>query len=92
MPQEASIVISAISCVCNKTLLFYTDDSEYGFDDQDVTRLDNYGHVLLHGKGYDRWFDKSFNLCFSTDGSVGFNTEHTWADAPVMGHLWEYVI
>ncbi|CAG9557982.1 unnamed protein product [Danaus chrysippus] len=68
------------------------DDIEYGFDESDQSKLDQYGHILLHGNGNDRWFDKSFNLCFSTNGSVGFNTEHTWADAPVMGHLWEYVL
>lgn len=34
--------------------------SEYGF----------YGRQLLHGKGYDRWFDKSFNLCVGSNGRV----------------------
>ncbi|XP_069365089.1 carnitine O-palmitoyltransferase 1, liver isoform [Maniola hyperantus] len=83
---------TSLHCIERAAFHVSLDDSEYGFDEHDVSRLDNYGRVLLHGKGYDRWFDKSFNLCFSTDGSVGFNTEHTWADAPVMGHLWEYVI
>ncbi|KAI5641402.1 choline/Carnitine o-acyltransferase domain-containing protein [Phthorimaea operculella] len=68
------------------------DDREYGYDPNDPSKLDEYGRVLLHGQGCDRWFDKSFNLCFSTNGFVGFNAEHTWADAPVMGHLWEYVV
>lgn len=47
-----------------------TDDIEYGFDENDSNKLDHYGRVLLHGNGDDRWFDKSFNLCFSTNGSV----------------------
>lgn len=34
--------------------------AEYGF----------FGRQLLHGKGYDRWFDKSFNLCVATNGRV----------------------
>lgn len=37
--------------------------TEYGF----------YGRQLLHGKGYDRWFDKSFNLCVGTNGKVRFH-------------------
>ena len=34
--------------------------------------MDLYGKMLLHGKGYDRWFDKSFNLCVGTNGRVRF--------------------
>ncbi|XP_044749779.1 carnitine O-palmitoyltransferase 1, liver isoform isoform X2 [Coccinella septempunctata] len=68
------------------------DDVPYEFDENDPTKLDNFAKLLLHGKGYDRWFDKSFTLCFGTNGKVGFNAEHSWADAPVMGHLWEHVI
>ena len=45
---------------------------------------------MLHGKGYDRWYDKSFNLIVTKNGRVGLNVEHSWADAPVTGHLWEY--
>ncbi|XP_012285160.1 carnitine O-palmitoyltransferase 1, muscle isoform isoform X2 [Orussus abietinus] len=68
------------------------DDVPYEFDQAHPEKLDNYGRVLLHGKGYDRWFDKSFTLCFGNNGRIGFNAEHSWADAPVMGSLWEYVI
>ncbi|XP_077301169.1 carnitine O-palmitoyltransferase whd [Arctopsyche grandis] len=68
------------------------DDIPYEFDENDPSKLDKYGRTLLHGNGYNRWFDKSFTLCFGSNGRVGFNAEHTWADAPVMGHLWEYTI
>jgi hypothetical protein len=34
------------------------------------SKLDRYGHILLHGKGYDRWFDKSFTLCIGSNGRV----------------------
>merc|ERR550539_519111 len=47
---------------------------------------------MLHGKGHDRWFDKSFNLIISANGRAGLNVEHTWADAPITGHLWEYAL
>ncbi|XP_026497542.1 carnitine O-palmitoyltransferase 1, liver isoform [Vanessa tameamea] len=83
---------TSLHCLERAAFHVCLDDIEYGFDETDSAKLDRYGRVLLHGSGQDRWFDKSFNLCFSTNGSVGFNTEHTWADAPVMGHLWEYVI
>ena len=34
---------------------------------------------MLHGKAYDRWFDKSFNFIFTKNGHVGSNTEHSWS-------------
>lgn len=45
---------------------------------KDTSKLDKYGRNLLHGRGYDRWFDKSFNLCIGTNGRIGFNAEHSW--------------
>ncbi|XP_033222790.1 carnitine O-palmitoyltransferase 1, muscle isoform [Belonocnema kinseyi] len=66
------------------------DDIPYAFDKDHPDQLDNYGRILLHGKGCDRWFDKSFTLCIGSNGRIGFNAEHSWADAPIMGTLWEY--
>jgi carnitine O-palmitoyltransferase 1, liver isoform len=37
-----------------------SSSKEYGY----------YGQQLLHGKGNDRWLDKSFNLCVGTNGRV----------------------
>ncbi|KAK6627282.1 hypothetical protein RUM43_002865 [Polyplax serrata] len=68
------------------------DDVPYVFDEKNPSLMDQYGRILLHGKGYDRWFDKSFTLCIGTNAKIGFNAEHSWADAPVMGHVWEYVL
>lgn len=36
-----------------------------------------------------RWFDKSFTLVVYKNGKIGVNTEHSWADAPIIGHMWE---
>ena len=50
--------------------------------------------ALIHGVP-DRpsvWFDKSISLTFFTDGHVGVNAEHSWADAPVVAHLMEEAI
>lgn len=68
------------------------DDDDYEFDPDDSTKLDRFGRAMLHGKGYDRWFDKSFTLIIGKNGRVGLNAEHSWADAPIMSHLWEYCL
>ena len=54
--------------------------------------LSERGKSLLHGNGTNRWFDKSLQLIVYTDGHCGMNCEHSWADAPVSGHLWEYCL
>lgn len=39
-----------------------------------------------------RWFDKSFTLISYPNGKMGINAEHSWADAPIVGHMWEVKI
>ncbi|XP_037811824.1 carnitine O-palmitoyltransferase 1, liver isoform isoform X1 [Lucilia sericata] len=68
------------------------DEVPYEFDLTRPELLDNFGKTLLHGNGYNRWFDKSFTVCVGTNGRVGFNAEHTWADAAVASHMWENLI
>ncbi|XP_062847047.1 carnitine O-palmitoyltransferase 1, liver isoform isoform X1 [Trichomycterus rosablanca] len=77
-----------------KAAFFVTlDDTEQRYEpDNPVQSLDSYAKSLLHGKCYDRWFDKSFNLIVYKNGTMGLNAEHTWADAPIVGHLWEHVL
>ncbi|KAI4894588.1 hypothetical protein NFI96_018815 [Prochilodus magdalenae] len=77
-----------------KAAFFVTlDDTEQRYDPKNsVQSLDSYAKSLLHGKCYDRWFDKSFNLIVYKNGTMGLNAEHTWADAPIVGHLWEQVL
>ncbi|KAL0280460.1 UNVERIFIED_CONTAM: hypothetical protein PYX00_001740 [Menopon gallinae] len=82
----------ALDTVEKSAFVVCLDDIPYEFDKDEPSKLDQYGRILLHGKGYDRWFDKSFTLCVGTNGRIGFNAEHTWADAPVMGHAWEYLL
>jgi carnitine O-palmitoyltransferase 1 len=66
------------------------EDDDFEFDPNDHTKLDRYGQLLLHGKGHDRWYDKSLNLIVSRTGRCGFNVEHSFADAPVLAHYWEF--
>lgn len=68
------------------------DEEPYEFDREDSSKLNHYGRCMLHGKGYDRWFDKSFSFLVGNNGMIGFNSEHSWADAPIMGHLWEFCL
>ncbi|XP_004393866.1 PREDICTED: carnitine O-palmitoyltransferase 1, liver isoform isoform 4 [Odobenus rosmarus divergens] len=51
-----------------------------------------YAKSLLHGRCFDRWFDKSFTFIVFKNGKIGMNAEHSWADAPIVAHLWEYVL
>ncbi|KAM4734851.1 carnitine O-palmitoyltransferase 1, muscle isoform 1-T2 [Anableps anableps] len=68
------------------------DEEPQGYDPSKVNSLDTYAKSLLHGKCYDRWFDKSFTLISYPNGKIGVNVEHSWADAPIVGHMWEYVL
>ncbi|GAB6018551.1 hypothetical protein CHUAL_000246 [Chamberlinius hualienensis] len=68
------------------------EDDDYEYDPKHPEKLDRFGRMLLHGKGYDRWFDKSMNLIIAKNGKVGFNAEHSWGDAAIISHLWECVM
>ncbi|GCC38224.1 hypothetical protein chiPu_0016736 [Chiloscyllium punctatum] len=77
-----------------KAAFFVTlDDTEQGFRKENpVESLDDYAKSLLHGKCYDRWFDKSISFIIFKNGKIGLNAEHSWADAPIIGHLWESIL
>eukprot|EP00123_Amoebidium_parasiticum_P017007 comp23677_c0_seq2/m.40532 comp23677_c0_seq2/g.40532 ORF comp23677_c0_seq2/g.40532 comp23677_c0_seq2/m.40532 type:complete len:796 (-) comp23677_c0_seq2:437-2824(-) len=62
------------------------------FDDSKPEDATAQGYASIHGKGYDRWFDKSINIIVYANGKTGLNCEHAWADAPVIGQMWEYVL
>ncbi|KAL3887263.1 hypothetical protein ACJMK2_027207 [Sinanodonta woodiana] len=48
------------------------------------------GKFLFHGDGSSIWFDKSLSMIFFSDGHMGLNCEHSYADAPVVAHVIEY--
>uniref|UniRef100_A0A8C3JPY7 carnitine O-palmitoyltransferase n=1 Tax=Calidris pygmaea TaxID=425635 RepID=A0A8C3JPY7_9CHAR len=77
-----------------KAAFFVTlDDTDQGYMKEDPVRsLDAYAKSLIHGRCYDRWFDKTFTLVIFKNGRMGLNAEHSWADAPIVGHLWENVM
>nr|XP_026693433.1 carnitine O-palmitoyltransferase 1, muscle isoform [Ciona intestinalis] len=65
------------------------DDEEHVVSDEDSASLSKYGRSLLHGKCYNRWFDKTFNCIVFKNGRWGINAEHSWADAPIMSYVVE---
>lgn len=83
---------SSLETIEKAAFVLILDDIDFEFDEKDPSKLDNFGRVLLHGQGYDRWFDKSFCLIVGRNGRAGLNTEHSWADAPIIAHLWEFVL
>ncbi|XP_040452496.1 carnitine O-palmitoyltransferase 1, muscle isoform [Falco naumanni] len=68
------------------------DEEEHGYVAGKEGCMDTYAKSLLHGQCYDRWFDKSFTLVVYKNGKLGANAEHSWADAPIIGHLWEFAL
>nr|XP_055225887.1 carnitine O-palmitoyltransferase 1, brain isoform isoform X5 [Gorilla gorilla gorilla] len=38
------------------------------------------------------WFDKSFTLIVFSNGKLGLSVEHSWADCPISGHMWEFTL
>uniref|UniRef100_A0A8C9WLR8 Carnitine O-palmitoyltransferase 1, liver isoform-like n=1 Tax=Scleropages formosus TaxID=113540 RepID=A0A8C9WLR8_SCLFO len=83
----------SLDCIEKAAFFVTLDDDEQGMMGNDPDgSLDRYAKSLLHGKCYDRWFDKSFSVVIYKNGKTGLNAEHSWADAPVVAHLWEYVL
>ncbi|KAA0196271.1 hypothetical protein HAZT_HAZT000819 [Hyalella azteca] len=67
-----------------------TESQDYNADKG--TDLDGFVRTMLHGKGHDRWYDKSFNVIVMANGKIGFNAEHGWADAAIASHMWEFIM
>lgn len=82
----------SLKTIENAAFVVVLEDDNFEFDPEDPSKLDRYGQLLLHGKGNDRWYDKSLNLIISKNGRCGFNVEHSFADAPVLAHYWEHTL
>ncbi|XP_070610708.1 carnitine O-palmitoyltransferase 1, muscle isoform isoform X3 [Erythrolamprus reginae] len=82
---------ASLECIDRAAFFLALDEEPEGFNPEREESLDSYAKSLLHGRCYDRWFDKSFTLVVYPNGKLGGNAEHSWADAPVMGHLWECI-
>uniref|UniRef100_A0A452FUU4 Carnitine O-palmitoyltransferase 1, muscle isoform n=2 Tax=Capra hircus TaxID=9925 RepID=A0A452FUU4_CAPHI len=83
---------AALDAIERAAFFVALDEESHHYDPEDEASLSLYGKALLHGNCYNRWFDKSFTLISFKNGQLGLNTEHAWADAPIIGHLWEFVL
>ncbi|XP_014648815.1 PREDICTED: carnitine O-palmitoyltransferase 1, muscle isoform isoform X2 [Ceratotherium simum simum] len=83
---------AALDAIERAAFFVALDEESHHYDPEDEASLSLYGKALLHGNCYNRWFDKSFTLIAFKNGHLGLNTEHAWADAPIIGHLWEFVL
>uniref|UniRef100_A0A8C9KIA3 Carnitine O-palmitoyltransferase 1, muscle isoform n=1 Tax=Panthera tigris altaica TaxID=74533 RepID=A0A8C9KIA3_PANTA len=83
---------TALDAIERAAFFVALDEESPHYDPEDEASLSLYGKALLHGNCYNRWFDKSFTLIAFKNGQLGLNTEHAWADAPIIGHLWEFVL
>lgn len=45
---------------------------------------------MLHGKGHDRWFDKSFTLIVASNGRVSFKSYST--NVYIVKHILDWVV
>nr|XP_045604832.1 carnitine O-palmitoyltransferase 1, liver isoform-like isoform X2 [Procambarus clarkii] len=82
----------SLAAIEKAAFVLVLEEDEYDYCENDPSQLDRFGRAMLHGKGYDRWYDKSFNVIIMKNGRIGFNAEHSWADAPVLGHMWEFIM
>lgn len=73
------------------TVLVLDEDSDYFSQEKSSQHeLNEFCRRMLHGKGFDRWFDKTITFVVCKNGQIGFNAEHSWADAPILAQLWEW--
>ncbi|XP_006011714.1 carnitine O-palmitoyltransferase 2, mitochondrial [Latimeria chalumnae] len=59
-------VDSAVFCLC--------------LDDLTIKDSIHLSHSMLHGDGFNRWYDKSISLILTKDGTAAINFEHSWGD------------
>ncbi|KAM4677552.1 carnitine O-palmitoyltransferase 1, muscle isoform [Discoglossus pictus] len=83
---------ASLSSVERAAFFVSLDEEDGGYVEGDKASLSVYAKSLLHGNCYNRWFDKSFSLVVFKNGKLGLNAEHSWADAPIIGHLWEFML
>ncbi|CAO2632765.1 Carnitine O-palmitoyltransferase 1, brain isoform [Lemmus lemmus] len=84
---------TALEAVEGAAFFVSLDSEPAGLTREDpAASLDAYAHALLAGRGDDRWFDKSFTLIIFSNGKLGLSVEHSWADCPVSGHMWEFTL
>lgn len=60
-------------------------------DDEALPTLEEEALTSCYRNATNRWYDKSFQMIIFKNGRLGVNVEHTWADAPVMVHMFDFI-
>jgi hypothetical protein len=60
-------------------------------DDTAPATMEEMAHIAAHRYGKALWFDKNFNMIVTQNARCLTNVDHTWADAPVMVHMYDFV-
>eukprot|EP01119_Soliformovum_irregulare_P002656 TRINITY_DN1290_c0_g1_i2.p1 TRINITY_DN1290_c0_g1~~TRINITY_DN1290_c0_g1_i2.p1 ORF type:complete len:712 (-),score=129.16 TRINITY_DN1290_c0_g1_i2:41-2176(-) len=59
--------------------------------DEEPTTVEEMTYHGMHRKGKSIWYDKNFNLMVMKNGRFCANVDHTWSDASVMVHVFDFV-
>ena len=65
-------------CLINIDCILYAQGFFCIIFQNDPEKLNQYAASMLHGKGYDRWYDKSLCFVVARNGRAGVNVEHSW--------------
>ncbi|XP_065837964.1 carnitine O-palmitoyltransferase 1, liver isoform-like isoform X2 [Oscarella lobularis] len=82
--------LKAMDTLEKAAFVVFLDDDEMFYSEDDPTQIDRMARSLLHGSGYNRWFDKSFCAIIFKNGKIGLTCEHSWSDAPVIAYMLEH--
>lgn len=82
---------TSLDCIENSIFFFNLHDKPFDMDFDDVEKMKVFSKQCLYGQIYDFWFDKSLCMAVGTNARYAMNAEHSWADAPILGHLYEEV-
>lgn len=61
------------------------------FEEDSPATVEDLAQVGLHRNGKSLWYDKNFNLVVTKNGRMVANVDHTWSDASVMVHVFDFV-
>jgi len=59
--------------------------------DEEPTTVEEMTYHGMHRRGKSLWYDKNYNLIIMKNGRFCANVDHTWSDASVMVHVFDFV-
>uniref|UniRef100_A0A4W6G557 carnitine O-palmitoyltransferase n=1 Tax=Lates calcarifer TaxID=8187 RepID=A0A4W6G557_LATCA len=76
----------SLDCIEKAAFFVALDDDEQGMmGDDPAASLDLFPVLLLNCWNFP-------HIVYYKNGKNGINAEHSWADAPVLSHLWEFTL